>query len=79
MGQSGDLDARLNTMFQKNTDENYICLMCSYSNGVKQNMKKHVEIHLPSTGNPCGFCGKIFKTSNSLNTHISTRHRKLKY
>ncbi|XP_023339244.1 protein tramtrack, beta isoform isoform X22 [Eurytemora carolleeae] len=79
MGQSGDLDARLNTMFQKSTDENYICLMCSYSNGVKQNMKKHVEIHLPSTGNPCGFCGKIFKTSNSLNTHISTRHRKLKY
>ena len=42
-------------------------------------MKKHVEIHLEAGSYPCTYCGKTFKTTNSLNTHISVRHRRAKY
>jgi hypothetical protein len=73
-----NLEGRVQSMFYKGEGDMFMCVFCSYSNSVKQNLKKHVEIHLSTPGQPCTFCGKLFKTTNSLNTHISTKHRRMK-
>jgi len=75
----GNFESQVNSMFYKGTNEMFMCMYCSYSNLVRQNMKKHVEIHLEGSSYPCSFCGKTFKTTNSLNTHISVQHRRAKH
>jgi len=62
-------------MFERRMDGEFVCIHCGYSNRSKQNMQKHVETHLAGPGHMCKYCYKTFKTTNSLQTHTSVKHR----
>ena len=66
----------VDSMFDRRLVEgDYICQHCGYHNQHKQNMQKHVETHIAGPGHICKYCSRKFKTTNSLNTHISNKHR----
>eukprot|EP00092_Neocalanus_flemingeri_P013041 GFUD01014053.1.p1 GENE.GFUD01014053.1~~GFUD01014053.1.p1 ORF type:complete len:339 (+),score=79.24 GFUD01014053.1:46-1017(+) len=69
------VDQQIECLIQKNLDGGYLCTACGYSNSVKKDLKRHVETHIDTPGYPCNFCYKQFKTRNSLNTHLSIKHR----
>ena len=77
-GRDGGLfeaDVSIHSMFERNEDGEFICRHCGYRNRSKQNMQKHVETHVPGPGHVCRYCYKTFKTTNSLQTHTSVKHR----
>ena len=73
-----EVEQKIESMYQKQPDGGFACMMCGYFNKLKQNMQKHVETHIDTPGYLCSFCFKHFKTKNSLNTHTSQKHREEK-
>jgi len=73
---SEDVGMKIETLYEKQFDSNFICISCGYISRVKQNMRKHVETHIVTPGYACELCLRVFKTKNSLNTHKSTNHRR---
>ena len=69
------VDEKIAEMIRQCPEGGYLCQVCGYINGRRQNLKKHVEKHIETPRYPCYFCQQQFKTRNSLNTHVSTRHR----
>jgi len=58
----------------------YSCRKCGRAFGQKAAAKNHVEAkHVQTDGFDCSFCQKTFKTRNSLNVHISTKHTNPSY
>ena len=70
-----EVDGKIEDMIRQCPEGGYLCQVCGHINGKKQNLKKHAEKHIQTPGYPCSFCQNRFKTRNSLNTHVSTRHR----
>jgi branched-chain amino acid transport system substrate-binding protein len=53
------------------------CKMCGQKSAHKVAIKRHIESkHTTGGSHPCKVCGKIFKYSNSKNSHMSTLHAK---
>jgi len=73
-----EVEQKIESMYQKQSDGGFACMMCGYFNKLKQNMQKHVETHIDTPGYLCNYCFKHFKTKNSLNTHTSQKHREEK-
>jgi len=48
------------------------CSACNKVSRTRNNLKKHVEIHITGLSFSCKFCDKVWKTRNSLNTHMYT-------
>ena len=69
------LEAELDNLYYAENDE-FVCLQCGKTAKTKQNIRYHAETHLGHQY-PCNLCGKLFKTTNSLTTHISRSHRQL--
>ncbi|XP_031347438.1 broad-complex core protein-like isoform X3 [Photinus pyralis] len=45
----------------------------------KSSIRRHMfDVHYPTQQLPCDICHKLFKTANSLTTHLITIHRQLK-
>ena len=45
----------------------------------RTSLRRHVvDRHLPGQQTPCQLCGKIFKTANSLSTHMNAFHKGFK-
>eukprot|EP00096_Caligus_rogercresseyi_P007693 TRINITY_DN256_c0_g1_i2.p1 TRINITY_DN256_c0_g1~~TRINITY_DN256_c0_g1_i2.p1 ORF type:complete len:412 (-),score=153.78 TRINITY_DN256_c0_g1_i2:435-1670(-) len=55
----------------------YECIICGKRLGCQvTNARNHVEAkHVSTQGYYCAFCGKIYKTKNTLASHISIKHR----
>jgi len=70
-----EVDEQIESLIQKQSEGGYLCTACGYANSSKKDLKRHVETHIDTPGYPCTFCYKQFKTRNSLNTHLSTKHR----
>jgi len=53
------------------------CSMCNMTNKLKTNVMNHVEsAHFPNSFcYSCEYCGKLFKSLNSKNVHVSKMHR----
>lgn len=53
------------------------CLECGYQSK-STNVRYHIESkHVQSGGHTCTVCGDFLRTRHGLNTHMSTKHRKL--
>ena len=74
--ENGELDAKINTMLG-NVDGIWTCSTCGKTdrNNRKDNMRKHIETHIEGVSHPCGHCGKIFRSRNNLQVHISRTHK----
>ena len=75
------LNAKLESLISKvESAEGIIsweCKECKKIAGKKSNLKKHIEIHLGVTFS-CKYCGNVFKTRNTLYSHMSSKCRKSK-
>jgi len=72
--KANDLDAILTSLVTHN-GESWQCLRCGKVTKTKAHIKQHAETHVEGIENICGFCGKKFKTSNTLKNHISLTHK----
>ena len=72
----GELDKKIDTMLDK-FDGFWTCSVCGKTdkNNRKDNLRKHIETHIEGVSHPCGHCGRIFRSRNSLQGHISTTHK----
>ena len=52
-------------------DGRWTCNVCGLSKKAKSHIKEHVETHIEGIAYPCDPCGRTFKTSHSLRTHLS--------
>ena len=52
------------------------CHMCQYTAKYKRDMAKHIEgRHIDGLSYPCGMCGNTFNSRNSLQVHLSRKHK----
>ena len=68
-----DLDEKISSLIHK-VDGIWTCTVCGKSDKLSNNIKKHAEIHIEGVGRPCGQCGKMLKSRNSLQVHMSRNH-----
>ena len=73
-----DLKLKLDSMLERCDDgENkWKCVVCGKMSSYKAHMRSHVERHIKGLSYPCNQCGKVFRSNNSLSTHVYTFHRK---
>ena len=76
--ENGELDEKVNSLLTQ-VDGTWTCRVCgktalSNSNG-KKNLRKHIEIHIEGISLPCGHCGKILRSRNTLQNHFHTHHK----
>ena len=71
-----DLDAILTSLVTHSGDK-WLCLKCGKTVKTRQHIKVHAETHVEGIEHICGYCGRKFKTSNTLQNHISLQHKNL--
>jgi Zinc-finger double-stranded RNA-binding len=55
----------------------YQCTFCAHQTRLSANLAKHIEArHMESGGVLCPHCDKIFNSRNSLQSHVSRKHRR---
>ena len=81
-----DHNAQLDSMIEKveKAENGEIILCCTVCGKVtkgksmgsaRQNMRTHIETHIEGLSYPCNQCGKVNRTSHSLQVHVSRNHR----
>ena len=74
-----DLDAQIENYITKTTNAEgltgYQCNTCCKFSLKKQNIRKHVEIHIEGLSFPCKLCERTFKTRNTYHTHMYIKHK----
>ena len=77
MTENDDLENRMAELIEWN-GENWSCTSCgkiaTKTADGKKNLKRHTQIHMEGLSFPCNFCGKEFRCSNNLMTHIYRSH-----
>ena len=74
-----DIGSQIETMMERINDGeyNWKCTVCrKMTKGSQTQMKRHVEVHLEGLSYPCTQCGKVSRSSNCLNKHMTVYHRK---
>ena len=70
-----ELDETVKSMLGK-VGDTWNCSICGQKSGFKVAIKRHIESkHTTGGSHPCKVCGKIFRSSNSINTHMSKYHQ----
>lgn len=58
----------------------WICLKCEFNSKNKFNVRNHVEAkHIEGVLHPCPECDKYFSTRNTVASHMSTQHKRMKF
>ena len=71
--ENTELNAAINSILER-VDGAWKCMKCGKTGKDKTQVKRHVETHIKGFSHPCGFCGKILRSRNSLNVHITVNH-----
>ena len=70
-----ELDQQINSIMER-IDGSWTCKACGKRDGLKQNIRKHVEsVHIEGFSHTCKFCGKDFRSKNALQVHVSRNHK----
>ena len=79
-----ELNAKIQSLMEKVNDveNSWRCTVCGKeTNGkgawTRNNMHRHIETHLEGLSYPCNLCGKVSRSSNGLQKHISRDHRQI--
>lgn len=65
-------------VYEGSAGKMFKCVVCSKLSKLKHHIKNHVEIHVAGLSYTCSYCGKPFKSKNSLTSHVSRWHRQEK-
>jgi len=75
-GADGNKEYAASLVAQLEGGSGFMCLLCNKVSSTKGNLKKHVEsMHTEDEPQNCKYCGKNFKNRNTLQNHVSLRHR----
>ena len=74
------LRVKLDSLMERAADGEYTwkCTMCGKStkgNDAISHIRSHIEIHMEGLSYPCNQCDKIYRSNNTLITHVSRSHR----
>ena len=72
--ESKVLEVRIGELMERG-DDGWSCKACGKTNKDKSKIKYHVETHLHGVSHTCPICGKSCSSKNTLNNHISLKHR----
>ena len=78
-GNKEGIDSQIETMMERinGGEYNWKFTVCGkMTKGSQTQMKRHVEVHLEGLSYPCTQCGKVSRSSNCLNRHMTVYHRK---
>ena len=69
------LNHQISTMTQKVDDKNYNwkCTVCGKLTANKQDIRRHVEVHIEGATHICNRCGKTSRSSSALRKHKSAK------
>ena len=70
-----DIVETINSSFDT-IEGGFKCNRCGKISTKKSNMKQHVELHIEGLSFKCQYCPKTFRSSNVLNNHRNTFHKK---
>ena len=72
-----DIQNQIATMMERTTDGDYKwkCTVCGKATKDKQDIKRHIESHIEGLSYPCNQCGKVSRSSNALQVHLSKFHK----
>ena len=68
-----ELDKTVDELFESQNGV-FHCKVCGKIISKKQNMQKHVEIHIEGLSFDCHLCSKAFRSRHSLQMHKSRTH-----
>ena len=66
-----EVDEKIQHLMEKR-DGRFFCKACDHSSRNRIHMKEHDEQHIDGLSYPCQFCGKTFRSRNSLRVHNHT-------
>ena len=75
------LKVKLDSMMEQANDGDHtwkctVCGKATKGKDARRDMRRHIETHLEGLAYPCNQCGKISRSSNALNCHMTGYHRK---
>ena len=72
-----ELDTTINSMMEIRRQGRFACRVRGKVEPKNRiHMKNHIEgSHIEGVSHPCNQCGKLFRSRNSLNKHISVYHK----
>ena len=68
-----EVNQKIEELIEMTEDGQWRCKACGKYQRRKDYMKKHIETHIDGLSFPCSTCGKLFRSRNSLLTHIHKR------
>ena len=73
---SDDLQTKIESMMETISDEDFKwrCTMCGKLTKKRQEMTRHIEIHIDGVTHPCNQCGTVSRSNYALNMHIYRTH-----
>ena len=71
------LEEQIDSMIETTSEgvARFKCIVCGKSDKYKIFMVRHVETHIAGIQYPCDQCGKISRSKNGLNLHVSRHHK----
>jgi len=70
---ANEIKAKVRELIEK-IDGKYSCKVCHKSSSDASNMQRHIETHIDGLSYNCQYCGKTFRTKNSLSGHVTRFH-----
>ena len=70
------VDEKIKSFIGRDAVGKYVCKVCGYK--AKNNVKRHIELHIETPGYNCIFCRKLFKTRSTLTYHLRSVHKEEK-
>jgi hypothetical protein len=76
-----DVRIKLDSLMERSdgSENTWKCTVCGKAtkgSDARKNMRAHIETHMEGLTYPCNQCGKVSRSSNALNLHVSRSHKK---
>ena len=75
IGKTCEINEKVLQYLERSSDGKYNCTLCSYINGHRNAVIKHIETHIDGLVYTCPICEKTFRSRNSMISHKSHYHK----